>query len=142
MSAINPYLTFNGNCEEAFEFYKSVFGGSFLTLMRFDSIPPGDYAPAEEEKNRIMHVALPIGPNSTLMGSDRMAAHGPGTNGDNFSIAFNPDSEAQADQVFNGLAQGGNITMPLAKVFWGAYFGMLTDKYGVNWMVNYEYNKQ
>lgn len=136
-SALNPYLTFSDNCEEAFNFYKSVFGGDFAVVMRFSDSPP-EYAPSEAEKNKIMHVALPIGNGSMLMGSDSPAHMGGVTAGNNFSIAIAADSEADADKLFAGLSAGGNATMPLAKQFWGSYFGMLTDKFGVNWMVSYD----
>lgn len=137
-SALNPYLNFSGNCEDAFNFYKSVFGGDFAVVMRFSDSPP-EYAPAENEKNKIMHVALPIGNGSMLMGSD-VPEHmgGKVTNGTNFSIAISADSEADADKLFGGLSAGGNATMPMAKQFWGSYFGMLTDKFGVSWMVSYD----
>lgn len=137
-SALNPYLTFSGNCEEAFNFYKSVFGGDFAVVMRFSDSPP-EYKPTEDEKNKIMHVALPIGNGSMLMGSDSPAHMGNVTVGTNFSIAVAAESEADADKLFNGLAAGGEATMPLAKQFWGSYFGMLTDKFGVAWMVSFDY---
>jgi PhnB protein len=140
MAAINPYLTFDGNCGEAFEFYKSVFGGDFLTMMRFGDMDTGQPI-NESEKNRVMHVALPIGP-SILMASDIPAAMGPLTNGNNFSISINVDSEAEADKIFAGLSEGGKVTMPMGKTFWGAYFGMFTDKFGVQWMINFDYNQQ
>ncbi|NLR66478.1 VOC family protein [Chitinophaga varians] len=137
-SALNPYLNFSGNCEEAFNFYKSVFGGEFLVVMRFSDSPP-EYAPAEHEKNKVMHVALPIGKGSILMGSD-VPEHmgGTVTNGTNFAIAITADSEADADKLYSSLSAGGNASMPMAKQFWGSYFGMLTDKFGVSWMVSYD----
>jgi len=141
MAAINPYLTFDGNCDEAFEFYKSVFGGDFLTMMRFGDMDTGQPV-QESEKNRVMHVALPIGPGNILMASDIPAAMGPLTIGNNFSISINADSEAEADKLFAGLSAGGKVTMPMGKVFWGAYFGMFTDKFGIQWMINYDYNQQ
>ncbi|NSL86141.1 VOC family protein [Chitinophaga sp. Mgbs1] len=137
MAAVNPYLTFAGNCEEAFNFYKSVFGGEFLTISRFAEIP-AEYKDSAGEDNLVMHVALPIG-STILMGSDSPAHMGPVNAGNNFSIAISPDSEADADRIFNGLAAGGKITMPLDKAFWGAYFGMVTDKFGIAWMVNYDH---
>jgi PhnB protein len=137
MAAINPYLTFNGNCDQAFEFYKSVFGGEFLSKMRFTDMDTGHPVP-EAEKNRIMHVTLPIGP-TVLMGSDSISSVGPVTAGDNFSIAIKVESEAEADKLFAGLSAGGKVTMPMGKVFWGAYFGMFTDKFGIQWMISYDY---
>ncbi|QEH42671.1 VOC family protein [Chitinophaga sp. XS-30] len=140
MSAVNPYLTFTDNCEEAFKFYQSVFGGEFPGgIMRFGESPE-EFQGGEGEKNKVMHVALPIGKNTVLMGSDSPAGTGAVVKGTNFSIAFSPDSEEEATRVFNGLAAGGQVTMPLDKVFWGAFFGMLTDKFGVHWMVNYDAN--
>jgi PhnB protein len=141
MAAINPYLNFSGNCEEAFNFYKSVFGGEFLTKMRFKEAP-AEYQMAENEGEKIMHVALPIGQGTILMGSDRPSAMGPTTNGNNYSISINTTSEQEAAKLFQGLSAGGQVTMPLEKAFWGAYFGMFTDKFGIQWMVNYDYNQQ
>jgi PhnB protein len=141
MATINPYLNFGGNCEEAFNFYKSVFGGEFLTVMRFKDVP-AEYQMPESEGQKIMHVALPIGQGTILMGSDTPAAMEPVTNGNNYSIAIGTESEAEATKLFNGLSAGGQVTMPLDKAFWGAYFGMLTDKFGIQWMVSYDYNQQ
>ena len=143
MAAVNPYLTFNGNCEEAFNFYKSVFGGEFPFIGRFKDMPAGDFQVQESDGEKIMHVSLPIGQGTVLMGSDTSESCGqPTTIGNNFSISINTESEAEATELFNGLSEGGQVTMPLDKVFWGAYFGMLTDRFGINWMVNYDYNGQ
>jgi PhnB protein len=141
MAAVNPYLTFDSTCEEAFTFYKSVFGGEFLTIMRFKDAP-SEYSASESEGKKIMHVALPIGKGTILMGSDRPDSYGPVKEGDNFSIAIGTESEEEAKKLFNGLSTGGKVTMPLDKTFWGAYFGMFTDLFGINWMVNYDYNQQ
>jgi PhnB protein len=141
MTVVNPYLNFNGNCEEAFNFYKSVFGGEFVTVMRFKDVP-AEYQMAKSESEKIMHVALPIGQGTILMGSDTPAAMGPVTNGNNFSIAISTETETEATRLFNRLSAGGQVTMPLDKTFWGAYFGMLTDKFGIQWMVSYDYNQQ
>jgi PhnB protein len=137
MPGLNPYLIFSGNCEEAFNFYKSVFGGDFINFSRFSEVP-SDQAFPEEEKEKIMHVALPVGKGSVLMGSDSPARMGKVTEGTNFSISIHTDSEKQTDDIFNKLSAGGMVTMPVNKTFWGAYFGMLTDKYGINWMVSYD----
>jgi PhnB protein len=138
MATINPYLNFDGNCEEAFNFYKSVFGGDFLTFQYLHETPFGDKLPANE-KNRIMHVALPLGGGSMLMGSDILPSHGHKLIvGNNAQIAIHPNSRSEADKLFNGLSAGGTVTMPLSDAFWGAYFGMLTDKFGILWMVNYD----
>ena len=141
MAQVNAYLTFNGNCEEAFNFYKSVFGGEFPYIGRFGDMPPsedGKQVP-DEDKNKIMHVSLPISQETVLMGSDtggEWASHH--VVGNNISISINTDSKEEADRLFNGLSEGGVVTMPLADTFWGAYFGMWTDKFGINWMVNYD----
>jgi PhnB protein len=141
MTAVNPYLNFNDNCEEAFNFYKSVFGGEFLTIMRFKDVP-AEYQMGESEGEKIMHMALPIGQGTMLMGSDTPAAMGPTTVGNNFLIAITADSEAEADRLFKGLAAGGQVTMPLEKAFWGDYFGMVTDKFGIQWAVSYSYGQR
>lgn len=141
---INPYLTFNGNCEEAFDFYKSVFGGKFTYLGRFKEMPPmeGMTVP-ESEGEKIMHVALPISTETTLMGSDSSDAFGQATTvGNNFSVSLNAPTQAKADKLFNGLATGGTVTMPMNKTFWGSYFGMLTDRFGIQWMVSSEPEKK
>ncbi len=141
MTAVNPYLNFSGNCEEAFDFYQSVFGGEFIMVMRFKDVP-AEYQMAASEAEKIMHVSLPIGPGTILMGSDTPAAMGPTTTGNNFSISISTDSQAEATKLFNGLSASGQITMPLDKTFWGAYFGMCTDKFGIQWMVSYDLNQQ
>lgn len=141
MATINPYLTFAGNCEEAFLFYQSVFGGEFPYMGRFKDMPPTEGQPPvpESEGNKIMHVCLPIGKETVLMGSDSSEAFGQVTiMGNNCSISINADSVEEADKLFNGLSAGGQITMPMNKTFWGAYFGMFTDKFGIHWMVNFD----
>lgn len=139
MATLNPYLNFDGKCEEAFNFYKSVFGGEFLTVMRFKEVPAEYQMPASESE-KIMHMALPIGQN-ILMGSDTPVSMGPTTVGNNVSISISTASQAEADHLFNGLSAGGQVTMPLDKAFWGDYFGMCTDKFGVQWMVSYSENQ-
>ncbi|MGX7666833.1 VOC family protein [Flavobacterium pedocola] len=143
MAVVNPYLTFNGTCEEAFNFYKSVFGGDFPYAGKFKDMPPSDeFSISESDKEKIMHISLPIG-NTVLMGSDATeACGGLSTFGDNFAVSINAESEDEATRIFNGLSAGGKITMPLNKTFWGAYFGMFTDKFGINWMVNYDYEQK
>ena len=141
MATTNTYLNFNGNCEEAFNFYKSVFGGEFNYMGRFGEMPESEeYKVPEADKNKIMHVSLPIG-SSILMGSDCGAEWAPDfRQGNNFSVSINANSKEEADNIFNALSAGGKMTMPLADTFWGDYFGMLTDQFGVNWMMSY--NKQ
>lgn len=139
MATINPYLLFNGNAEEAFNFYRSVFGGEFITLQRFKETPEADNVPPGDQ-DKIMHIALPIGQN-VLMASDALESTGRTvTTGNNFSISVNAESEEEAEKFFNGLSAGGRANMPLEKTFWGAYFGMLTDRFDINWMISYEYN--
>ena len=143
MAQVNPYLIFNGSCEAAFNFYKSVFGGQFLYLGRFKEAPPQPgqtFSAADGE--RIMHVSLPISKETILMGSDSNSASGDVKMGSNVSVSVNTSSEEEATKIFNGLSAGGIIKMPLQKTFWGAFFGMSTDKFGIDWMVNYDYNQQ
>jgi PhnB protein len=144
MATINPYLNFNGNTEEAFNFYKSVFGGEFTAFQRFKDIPdiPGGKEVSESDKEKIMHVALPIGQDNVLMATDVLESMGQSlTVGNNFYISINAESKEEADKLFNGLSEDGQIEMPLADAFWGAYFGMFTDKFGIKWMVNHDYNQ-
>jgi len=138
MAQINPYLVFNGNCEAAFDFYKSVFGGEFNDINRFGEMPAtdGQEMPAEL-KNKIMHVSYNIG-SSVLMGSDSNPMQGNVAFGQNISLSINADSKDEADKIFAGLADEGQITMPIQNTFWGAYFGMCTDKFGMMWMVNFD----
>jgi PhnB protein len=141
MAAIDLYLSFPGNCEEAFDFYKSTFGGDFSVLSRYKDIPGAEeanHAFAATDANKIMHIRLPIGQGATLMGSDRPAGEETAVFGDVFSISIAPDSEEEATRIFSELSAGGEVTMPLEKTFWNALFGTLTDKFGVQWMVNYE----
>jgi PhnB protein len=141
MATLNPYLNFNGNTEEAFNFYKSVFGGEFITLQRFKDTPEADrVAPADKDK--IMHVSLPIGKGNILMATDAVESMGHKlTVGNNFSLSISAESEKEADKLFNGLSAGGKVEVPMSKMFWGAYFGMFTDKFGIKWMINYDYPK-
>jgi PhnB protein len=139
MATINPYLNFMGNTEEAFNFYKSVFGGEFKDVQRFKDTPESPKVP-ENEKNKLMHISLPIGPGNILMATDALESMGQKlTFGNNFYLSLNADSEGEADKLFKGLSAGGTATMTLQKTFWGSYFGMLTDKFGIRWMVSYDY---
>lgn len=143
MATVNVYLTFNGNCREAFNFYKSVFGGDFTWIGTFGDMPPQEgYKMAEDEKDRIMHVSLPVSKETVLMGSDSSSYSGDAVFGNNFSISISAGSREEADRFFNALAAGGKTIMPMADAFWGSYFGMLTDKFGINWMVNYDLAEQ
>jgi PhnB protein len=144
MASINPYLTFNGNCEDAFNFYKSNFGGDFPYIGRYKDMPPMEgCAPiSEADGEKIMHVSLPISSETILMGSDSSEAFGNATvAGNNFAISINASSKDEADKLFNGLSAGGKVTMPMNETFWGAYFGMFTDKFGIQWMMNFDTNE-
>lgn len=134
MAKLNPYLNFDGTCEEAFRFYKVVFGGEFLGDVHKMKDIPGMEIP-EEAKNRIMHVALPVG-NDLLMGSDVFLGQ-PFVQGNNNYISLFPESRDEADRLFGALSEGGEVEMPMADQFWGDYFGSLKDKFGVYWMINY-----
>lgn len=138
MIKINPYLNFNGNTEEAFNFYKTVFGGEFFRIQRFKETPEAGRVPKEEQE-KLMHVSLPIGKGNMLMATDALESMGQKmVAGNNFSLSLNVDSEAEADTLFAKLSAGGKVDMPLKKEFWGAYFGMLTDKFGIRWMVSHD----
>lgn len=142
MAQINPYLNFKGNCEEAFELYKSVLGGEFPFVGRFKDMPPSEGMPPTpaEFGEKIMHMSLALPNGTTLMGSDACGPMGDQvTVGNNVQLSLNAESEADADRLFNGLSAGGNVIMPMDKTFWGAYFGMFADKFGIYWMVNYDY---
>ncbi|HJW15979.1 MAG TPA: VOC family protein [Flavisolibacter sp.] len=139
MTTVNIYLTFNGNCLEAFNFYKSVFGGEFPYLGKFKDMPPqeGMKPMTEQEGEKIMHVSLPVSKETNLMGSDTGGEWVAGfSQGNNFAISIGTDSKEEADRLFNGLSAGGKATMPMSKTFWSPYFGMFTDKFGINWMVS------
>ena len=142
MATFNPYLNFPGTTEEAFTFYKSVFGGEFIALQRFKDTPAADRVPAKE-KNLIMHVSLPIGKGNVLMGTDALESMGHKlTFGNNYNISIEADSKEEAKRLYDGLSFGGKIETPIHDEFWGAYFGMFTDKFGTRWMINYTYPKQ
>lgn len=133
---LNPYLNFDGNAEEAFRFYQSVFGGE-LFIQKMSQAPGTENLP-ENEKNRIMHVGLPIGNGQFLMASDIIPSMGHVLKqGNNNYISLTPDSRNEADRIFNGLSAGGTIEMPMADMFWGDYFGSFVDKFGVCWMINF-----
>ena len=133
--SINVYLTFDGNCREVFEFYRSVFGGEFSAFVTFGEGPPDMNVP-EAEKDRIMHVSLPIG-SGVLMGSDSCSAFGPPpVAGTNFEIALIGESREHCDAVFAKLSEGGSVKMPMQETFWGSWFGKWTDKFGIGWMIN------
>lgn len=136
---IHAYLNFENKTEEALRFYEKVLGGKLTEIHRFGSMPPqGGFELTPEQKNLVMHVGLQLPGGQMIMGSDMLPGMGPKlVEGNNFSISVHPDSRQEADRIFNALAEGGTITMPIADQFWGDYFGSLTDRFGVNWMVNY-----
>lgn len=142
MAVVHPYLTFPGNCEEAFNHYKSVFGGEFSYIGRFKDMPPlEDATMPEKDLEKIMHISLPLGGGTMLMGSDTGGEWSPNTViGNNISISITAASKEDADRYFNGLSAGGNVTMPMNKTFWGDYFGMCKDKFDINWMVSFNEN--
>lgn len=135
MTTVNPYLIFNGNCEEAFNFYKSVFGGEFPYMGRYKEMECGEPVP-ENDAEKIMHVSLPIGEGTILMGGDCPESRGPLSQGENFHVAIGVDNVEEAKRLFDGLSEGGKIIMPLEKTFFAKAFGMFDDKFGVCWMVN------
>ncbi len=145
MAQINPHINFNGNAEEAFTFYKSVFGGEFAKIIRFKDLASPEFKVAEKEENKIMHIALPIGKSNMLMANDVPEIMGKTNENENRSkIVISAESKEEADKLFNGLSAGGQIEMPIADSPWGSYFGMFRDKYGIEWMIDFDpkYNEQ
>lgn len=141
MALINPHINFNGNAEEAFSFYKSVFGGEFAKVIRFKDLASPEFPVAEHEKNKIMHIALPIGNSNMLMANDVPDVLGKVNEKENRSkISISTESKEEADKLFNGLSAGGEVEMPIEDSPWGTYFGMFRDKYGIEWMVEFDAN--
>lgn len=137
MMKLDPYLNFNGNTEEAFLFYKSVFGGSFTSFIRFTEMP-GSEKMDEDDRKKMMHVALPVGDNNVLMATDALSSMNQRLNtGDNFSINITLDNETETRRLFEGLSEGGEVIMPLKKEMWSDLFGLCRDKFGIQWMFNY-----
>ena len=135
---LNIYLTFDGNCREAFEFYRSVFGGEFEVVQTFADGPP-DMGVPEEAKDLLMHVSYPIG-SSVLMGSDTLSGFGPPhVQGTNFSVSYATESREQTDEFFAKISEGGTVQMPLGEMFWGDYFGACTDRFGITWQFHCEH---
>ena len=138
MKAINPWINFNGNAEEAFTFYKSVFGGEFAKIIRFKDLASAEFPVAENDANKIMYIALPIG-KTFLMANDVPESMGPTNENENRSkIVISSESREEADKLFNGLSAGGQVEMPIMDSPWGSYFGMFRDKYGIEWMVDFD----
>lgn len=138
MIKINPYLNFKGNCEEAFNFYKYVFGGEFPYVGKFKDMPQDPNHPmSDEDKEKIMHISLPISKETMLMGADSPEEFGQVTSiGDNIALNINAETVEEVDRIFGKLSEGATITIPLQKTFWGDYFGILIDKFGIHWMIN------
>lgn len=138
MALINPHINFNGNAEEAFNFYKSVFGGEFTTIVRLKDLSSAEFPVAENDADKIMHIALPIGKNS-LMGNDVPESMGRVNENENRSkIYIGAENREEADRLFNGLSAGGTVEVPMDDSPWGSYFGMFRDKFGIEWMVDFQ----
>ncbi|MES2688788.1 MAG: VOC family protein [Bacteroidota bacterium] len=138
MALINPHINFNGNAQEAFDFYRSVFGGEFATILRLKDLSGPEFPVADNDADKIMHIALPIGKN-ILMGNDVPESMGPVNENENRSkISISAESREEADKLFNGLSAGGSIEVPIGDSPWGSYFGMFRDKFGIEWMVDFD----
>ena len=135
MITVHPYLHFNGNCEEAFLFYKSVFGTDFTMIQRYEDVPAEQPFP-EHDFKKIMHISLPLGKETILMGSDVPGAFPQALIGSNFYISLHPDNEEETRTLYDKLSAGGLIAMPIGKTFWSELFGMFVDKFGVQWMIS------
>jgi PhnB protein len=143
MTKLHTYLNFAGNTEEAFNFYRSVFGGEFTSLVRFKEFPMEGVNIPKEDEDKVMHVALPIGEGNVLMATDTLQSLGQQlVQGNNVYISVDPSSKEEADRLFNALSDGGEVEMPIADQAWGDYYGSFKDKFGVMWMVNYSPPKE
>lgn len=140
MRSINSWINFNGNAEEALTFYKSVFGGEFTKIIRFKDLESAEFSVPEHEANKIMRIALPIGKNNTLIANDVPEFMGRVNENENRSkIVVSAESREEADRIFNGLSTGGDVEGPIGDSPWGTYAGMFRDKYGIEWIVEFEY---
>jgi len=139
MATVNAYINFQGNCEEAFNYYRAVFGSEFTMLSRFSEMPTQDGMElSEKDMNKIMHVSMPIGEETMIMGSDVGGEWAQDLKvGNNITLSITADSKEQADQMFKSLSEGGRVSMPMDITFWGSYFGMCTDKFDINWMISF-----
>ena len=138
MTRLHSYLNFAGNAEEAFNFYRSVFGGEFSSVVRFKEFPMEGVSIPQEDQDKLMHIALPIGDDDILMASDTLRSLGQELRqGNNVYVSVQPEGKEEADRIFAGLSEGGEIEMPIADQAWGDYYGALKDKFGVMWMVDY-----
>lgn len=142
MTTINPWINFNGNAEEAFIFYKSVFGGEFTKIVRFKDLASPEFKISEKDENKIMYIALPIGTNNALIANDVPEFIGSVNENENRSkISIITESKEEADELFNNLSAGGKIEVPMSDSPWGTYFGMFRDKYGIEWIIEFSDNK-
>lgn len=143
MMRVHTYLNFDGDAEEAFGFYEKVFGGKLTDINRFSDVPEGDFEVDPADQDKVMHVGLELGQGQMLMASDTPAAMADErVVGTNVSISVHPESREEADRIFQALSEGGEVEMEMQDAFWGAYFGSLTDRFGVQWMVNHETGEQ
>jgi PhnB protein len=139
MKSINPWINFNGNAVEAFTFYKSVFGGEFKKIVRFKDLAGPEFPVADKEANKVMYIALPVGKNNVLVANDVPESMGPTNENENRSkILVSVESREEADKIFNGLSAGGNVEGPIGDTPWGSYAGMFRDKYGIEWIVEFD----
>ena len=139
MKSINPWINFNGNAEEAFTFYKSVFGGEFKKIVRFKDLAGPEFPVADKEANKVMYIALPVGKNNVLVANDVPESMGRTNENENRSkILVSVESREEADKIFNGLSAGGNVEGPIGDTPWGSYAGMFRDKYGIEWIVEFD----
>ena len=142
MATINTWINFNGNAEEAFTFYKSVFGGEFTKVVRFKDIATAEFPVAEKEENKIMYIALPIGANTLLVANDVPEVLGQVNEKENRSKIFvRAESKEEADRLFQGLSSGGEVEGPMGDSPWGSYAGMFRDKYGIEWIIEFSSDK-
>jgi PhnB protein len=138
MTRLHSYLNFAGNAEEAFNFYRSVFGGEFSSAVKFKDFPMEGVTISDQERDKVMHIALPIGKDDILMASDTLPSHGQELiQGNNVYVSVHPETKEEADRIFSALSEGADIEMPIADQVWGDYYGALKDRFGVMWMVNY-----
>ena len=140
MTTVNPYLYFNGNCEEAFNFYKSAFSREFKYIGRYKDVPQTDKHLFQEQDNKIMHVSLPISEETVLMGADNAELSNRNISTTNFSLSINTDKKEEADRLFRKLSEGGKVKLAMNETFWGSYYGIVTDKFGIMWKISFESN--
>jgi PhnB protein len=138
MTTLNPYIYFNGNCEEAFNFYRLVFRKDFKYIGRYKDVPQTDRQIFQEADEKIMHISLPVSPETILMGSDNIEAYKKSITYNNFSLIIHTDSKEEADRLFNELSDYGQVKVPMDLTFWGSYYGVCIDKFGISWKITVE----